>query len=359
MVGNDTQHPLTDATDICLHVDTPLLRVVEVIDLSLAKIALIIDDDKRLVGSVTDGDVRRGLLRGCGLDAPVKDVMHKNPYTLPESATRQHILEMMQAMGIKQVPLVRPDRTVAGVVTHDDLLGQSYAPRPNRVVIMAGGKGTRLLPLTTHIPKPMVEINGRPMLEWILHRFINQGFVDFHICINHLGHIIEDYFGDGSKLACHITYVREKEFLGTAGALSLMDRNTKEPIVVINGDIVASIDFASIVEYHMASGALATVCVRQHRVQVPYGVVEIKDGMLHTIVEKPVHEDLVSAGIYVLEPEALARVPQGQHIDMPNLLLQLVQEKEKVSVFPMREQWIDVGRHDDLEQAKLTMVGGA
>ena len=351
---------LIDAADIQLTPDTPVLKVIEVLERSDSKIALIVDDKGKLIGSATDGDVRRGFLRGCTIDSPVKELMHESPYTLPLDTTRQQILEIMQAMDIKQVPLVRTDGTVAGIVTRDILLGQAHSKRPNPVVIMAGGKGTRLLPLTTYIPKPMVEVSGRPILEWIIHRFVNQGFTEFHVAINHLGHVIEEYFGKGKKLACDISYVKEKEFLGTAGALSLLDKKKfKEPIIIINGDIMASIDFGSVVEYHIASGGIATVCVRQHRIEVPYGVVEIKDGMLQTIVEKPVREDLVSAGIYVIDPEVLDFVPTDKYIDMPSLLSALVQQHQKVAVFPMREDWIDVGRHDDLELAKTAMATSA
>ena len=351
---------LIDARDIQLTPDTPVLKAIEVLERSKAKIVLVVNTDGKLVGSATDGDVRRGFLRGCTVNSPVRDVMHTTPYTLPLETTRQQILEIMQAMDIRQVPLVRPDGTVAGIVTRDFLLGQAHTKRDNPVVIMAGGKGTRLMPLTTYIPKPMVEVSGRPILEWIIHRFTKQGFTDFHIAINHLGHVIEEYFGDGGKHSCQINYVREKDFLGTAGALALLDKAAfNEPIIVINGDIMASIDFGSVVEYHIASGGIATVCVRPHRIEVPYGVVEIKDGMLQTIVEKPVREDLVSAGIYVIDPEVLDYIPAGKTLDMPSLLSALVQHQKKVAVFPMREDWIDVGRHDDLEQAKHAMAKSA
>ena len=190
------------------------------------------------------------------------------------------------------------------------------------------------------------------MLEQIIQQFTSQGFGNFYIAINYLGHIIEDYFGDGNRWDCHIHYLREQEFLGTAGALSLIEDTITEPFIVMNGDILTSIDFGALMDYHAGSGSMATVCARQHRMEVPYGVIQLKDGMMQAIVEKPVYEDLVSAGIYVLDPRAMAYLAKGRAADMPNLLLSIVQDGKKVAVFPMREHWMDVGRHDDLDLAK-------
>ncbi|MDX1975784.1 MAG: nucleotidyltransferase family protein [Rickettsiales bacterium] len=351
-----TTYPIIDASEVCLTQNAPILEAMQRIEASVAKIALVVDDAGKLIGSLTDGDIRRGLIRGCNMETPIAQIMHSSPYTMPVHSTRQQLLEMMQVMDIRQIPLVNPDQTVAGIVMRQQLLGQKRAPQANSVVLMAGGKGQRLLPLTTHIPKPMVEINGRPMLDWILHNFINQGFSQFHVCINHLGHVIEEYFGDGSTIGCNINYVRESKFLGTAGALSLLNQSIDKPFIVMNGDIMVSVDFANIIEFHQASGAVATVCAREHKLEVPFGVIQMKNGLLNNIVEKPIYEDLVSAGIYVISPEVLSMVPTDTHIDMPNLLLSLVQAKKKVAVFPLRENWLDVGRHDDLEKARLTLV---
>lgn len=355
----DMTYPIMDASDMTLPIGALLREVVATIDRSDTKIVLIVDPAGILVGSITDGDVRRGLLRGCTLDSPAQDVMHKDPCVLPLQSTRQQLLEMMDARNIHHIPLLNPNGTIAGIVTRDGLFGRAQALHSTPIVIMAGGKGQRLMPLTTTIPKPMVEISGRPMLEWILHRFVNQGFREFYITINHLGHVIEEYFGDGSALGSDIHYVREPEPLGTAGSLSLLKHQLKEPFIVINGDIIVSIDFPSIIDYHKASHAAATVCVRPHRMEVPYGVVGIKDGMLQTITEKPIHENLISAGIYVMEPDTLNTIPENTTIDMPNLLLSLVQKNKKVAVFPMREDWLDIGRHDDLDRAKNTFVSSA
>jgi dTDP-glucose pyrophosphorylase/CBS domain-containing protein len=351
--------PIINTADISIGERATILDAMQTINKSDARIALVVDKHGKLVGSITDGDIRRGLLAGQTLESPAFVVMNKAPFVMPYSTPRQDLLNIMQERDIRQIPLVRDDGTFAGITTESLLEGISHIPRSNPVVIMAGGKGKRLLPITTDIPKPMVEIHGKPMLEWIIQRFVHQGFSEFHLAINHLGHIIEEYFGDGKQFHCRIHYLREKEFLGTAGALSLFSRAAQEPIVVINGDILASIDFGSIVDYHVSAGSIATVCARPHRMEVPYGVIQLKDGMLEAIVEKPVYEDLVSAGIYALDPKALRFVPKDQITDMPTLLATLVQNQQKVAVFPMREDWVDVGRHDDLERAKNTLSGVA
>lgn len=355
----DTSYPIIEAASVTLASGAPLKEVVAAIDRSLAKIVLVVDAAGALVGSITDGDIRRALLKGCTLDSPASEVMHKEPYALPIHSTRKQLLEMMEAKDILHIPLLNPNRTVAGLVTRDGLSGRSHAMHSNPVIIMAGGKGKRLMPLTTTIPKPMVEISGRPMLEWIIQRFVNQGFGEFYVTLNHLGHVIEEYFGDGSAFGCRIQYVHEPQPLGTAGSLSLLKQQLREPFIIINGDIMVSIDFYSIIDYHKTSGAAATVCVHTHRMEVPYGVVKIKNGMLHAIVEKPVHENLISAGIYVMEPDVLRDIPDHTKIDMPNLLGQLIQKDKKVAVFPMREDWLDIGRHDDLERAKNAISSDA
>lgn len=349
---------LVDARPNMIGDDAPVVEALRVIDQMVAKIALVVDRSGRLVGSVVDGDVRRGLLRGLTLQAPVRELMHRAPYVLPVNTPRHKIVEAMHVLEIKQIPLVSPDGSVAGLAVHDLILGLRHQERPNHVVVMAGGKGKRLLPLTQDLPKPMVAVGGKPILEWILLRLSHYGFRRFTFAINYLGHMIEDYFGDGSAFGCQIQYSREKEFLGTAGALSLLPAGHEHPLLVTNGDILSAVDFASLVDFHDARGYTATVCARSHRVEVPFGVIEMGDGCLRGIVEKPVYDNLISAGIYVLAPEVLPRVPSGQALDMPDLLLSLVAENHKIGVFVLEDEWVDVGRHDDLELARRRLVRG-
>lgn len=347
---------LLDARQNMLPEDAPVLQAIQVLDQAQAKIVLVVNAVGKLTGSVVDGDVRRGLLRGYGLQSPVHEIMHRQPCVLPVHSPRQKILETMHLQEIKQVPLVTPEGAVAGIAVHDMLLGLQHSERPNHVVVMAGGKGKRLLPITQDMPKPMVPVGGKPILEWILLRLAHYGFREFTFAINYLGHVIEDYFGDGSAFGCRIRYVREKEFLGTAGALSLLPPGDQHPLVVTNGDILTGLDFGSLVDFHAEGGYAATVCARAHRVEVPYGVIELRDGCLLGIVEKPVYDNLISAGIYVLSPQVLPRIPREQVLDMPDLLLSLVNDHHKIGVFTLKDEWVDVGRHDDLERAKRTFT---
>ncbi len=345
-------YALIDASGIVLGEHASIMEAIATIDKSDARIALIVDKTGKLIGSVTDGDIRRGLLRNESLQSAVKNVMNQAPHALPVNTPRERILGLMESAGIRQIPLLTETGNIAGIVTYDELLGFIYDPRPNPVIIMAGGKGKRLLPITTDIPKPMVTVGNKPILEWIIKRFQHQGFNDFHLAVNYLGHMIEQYFGDGERFGCNIDYIREKEFLGTAGALSLLPQKQSHPVVVTNGDILASVDFGDVVDFHDASGAAATICARAHQVEVPYGVLQVNDGFLASIVEKPVYEDLISAGMYVLSPEVLASIPKGTPTDMPTVLTNLVNSKRKVAVYTLQAEWMDIGRHDDLEQAK-------
>lgn len=349
---------LIDVSGVVLKKDASIMDALATIDRTDARIALVVDDAGKLVGSVTDGDIRRGLLKNIALTESLENVMHHAPHALPVSTPRDRILGMMESAGIRQIPLLVKDGTIAGIVTYEELLGQNHVPRPNPVIIMAGGKGKRLLPITSDIPKPMVLVGNKPILEWIIKRLQHQGFRDFHLAVNYLGHVVEQYFGDGRRFGCSISYTREKEFMGTAGALSLLEKEFLHPLVVTNGDILASIEFGDVVDFHKSSGAVATICARAHNVQVPYGVLQVKDGMLASIEEKPVYEDLISAGMYVINPEVLATIPRDRPTDMPSVLTTLVKNKKKVAVYTIQDEWRDIGRHDELEQVRQQFAAG-
>jgi dTDP-glucose pyrophosphorylase len=352
-------YPIIPASEVKIASDASILKGLEVINNSVARIALVVDTKGCLKGSLVDGDIRRALLSGCTLESPVSQAMYPNPISMPVGSSRQQILDVMHSMQVKQMPLLETDGALVGIATYDKLAGFVKEPHSNPVVIMAGGKGQRLLPLTQDIPKPMVEVSGKPMLEHIIEHFTKQGFSEFYLALNHLGHIIEEYFGDGHKWNCHIHYIRETKPLGTAGALSLIETKFTEPFIVINGDILTSANFVDLLDYHSGVGSMATVCARAHRMEVPFGVIQIRDGMMQAIVEKPVYEDLVSAGIYVLDPQMLQHLPHGAAMDMPTFLQTLVKHNQKVAVFPLHEDWADVGRHDDLNQAERFFASGS
>ena len=345
-------YPFISAENIQIIETASILKAMETINSTDARIALVVDASGKLLGSVTDGDIRRNLLAGLTLESPVASAMHTNPYVMQASSTRSQLIEGMHNAQIKQMPLLKPDGTLLGIAVYDMITGFMRTARPNPVVIMAGGKGKRLWPLTRDVPKPMVEVGGKPMLEHIISQFVKQGFSDFHISLNYLGHIIEDYFGDGAMWNCKITYIREEESLGTAGALSLITKPFADPFILINGDILSSVDFCDLLDYHNENQAMATVCARLHRMEVPFGVLQLKEGNLEAIVEKPVYEDLINAGIYVMDPSVLSTIAKARVTDMPTVLQSLVQNRKKVAVFPLRDDWMDVGRLDDLLKAK-------
>jgi dTDP-glucose pyrophosphorylase/predicted transcriptional regulator len=325
-----------------------LREVMRRIDAASLQIALVVDEEDHLVGTVTDGDIRRGILRGGGLDDPIDQVMNTKPTTVSHLQDSAAILTLMRNTRLHQVPVVEEGRVI-GLETLDDLL--SAPERDNPVVLMAGGRGTRLLPLTETTPKPMLHIGGRPILEHALVGLAEQGFRRFYIAINYLGEMVEDYLGDGSRWGVSIEYLRETKPMGTAGALSLMPEAPDKPFLVMNGDILTKLNFNQLMESHATGGASATVCVRNYDYQVPFGVTRFEDDRLVAIEEKPTMRHFVNAGIYVVEPEVLEHVPSDLFFDMPQLLDALMRKERPVHVFPITEYWLDIGRHDELQRA--------
>lgn len=324
-----------------------ILDAVQAIDRSGGQVAVVTDKENTLAGVVTDGDVRRAILKGTPLTEPVSSIMKKDCVVASPETAPEDLLGIIKARGIRVIPLVDKERKLQGLAHLDDFLSANII-KSNPVVIMAGGLGTRLKPITDTLPKPMIHVGGRPMLEIILENFIAQGFRNFYISINYLGHMIEEYFGDGSKLGASITYLREDKQLGTAGSLSLIPNLPKESIIVTNGDVLTRLNVRALLEFHEALHSAATVCVREFSTQVPFGVVEVVDHVVQKIEEKPFLQRLVNAGIYALTPKALSLIPKDTHFDMPDLLNKLLAKDDVVGAFPIREYWADVGRHDDL-----------
>jgi len=320
------------------------------IDAGNAGIVLVADSGDHLLGTVTDGDVRRGLLRGLSLTDRVEEVMNKAPTTTSHRDDRTAILALMKRKLFHQIPLVDERGRVVGLETIDELLQPGRRETP--VVLLAGGLGLRLRPLTEEVPKPMLRIGDKPILESILDSFVEHGFCKFHFAVNYRADVIERHFGNGSKWGVEIAYLRENERLGTVGPLSLMPELSTEPVVVMNADILTRVNFSQLLDYHRSNQALATVCVREHRHTVPYGVVSMDgDSLLVGIEEKPVHRSMVSAGIYVIEPLALRELPRGGYCDMPTFLQALIARQQRVIGFPIHEFWLDIGRLEDLERA--------
>ena len=327
-----------------------LRQTIEAITNSALQIALVVDDNNKLIGTVTDGDIRKALLAGKDLNITAAEAMRKSPITSSASTPRTVIIKLMREKRIHQMPIVNESGQVVDVLTVDDMLGAQE--KTNAVVIMAGGLGTRLHPLTQDTPKPMLNVGGKPILETIIQSFIDQGYVNFFVSLNFKAEIISDYFGDGSKLGASITYLHETTRLGTAGGLSLLPSEVKYPIIVMNGDLLTRISVDALLDFHQRENAVATMVVREDHYQVPYGVVEVDGTQIIDVKEKPTQRHLVNAGIYVLSEQSLANIPKGTYYDMPTHFTKLAADGHRTTAFPLHEYWVDIGRLDELERAQ-------
>jgi dTDP-glucose pyrophosphorylase len=331
--------------------ETTLREALETIDKAGAQIALVVDGERRLLGTLSDGDVRRGLLKGLGLDDKVSAVMHLRPTCARAGEETQTILAMMRKLGLHQIPVLDARGVVVGLQVVDDYL--TPARRDHWVVIMAGGLGSRLRELTRDTPKPMLKVGSRPLLETIVRSFAEQGFRRFYLAVNYKAEQIEAHFGDGAALGVDIRYLRERERLGTAGALSLLPEPPLLPIIVTNADLLTKEDYGRMVDNHMKSGADATMAVRDYEMQVPFGVIRERDGRIEAIEEKPIQRFVISAGMYVLSPQALSLVPKNEFFDMPTLFDAMVARGMHTRCHYVEGYWLDVGRLPDYERANL------
>lgn len=324
-------------------------QAVDVLNLGY-KLALVVDKDGRLVGTVTDGDVRRGLIEFKNLNISIESIMNNNPLTAVKGDTLESLSSVMTEKGVSAVPVLS---NKGGV---EDLL-VAGAPAPlldNPVFLMAGGFGTRLRPLTEDCPKPLLKVGEKPILETILESFIKAGFHNFYISTHYLPEMIRDYFGDGGEWGVKIQYVHESTPLGTGGAIGLLPDSLPDlPMIVMNGDILTKVNFLDLLSQHNEKKAIATMCVRDYEYQVPYGVVTCDGDELTGMIEKPSYSFFVNAGIYVLDRKLVNRVKEGERIDMPTLLSNAMSEVEKVSVFPLHEYWLDIGKKQDFEKANI------
>lgn len=320
-----------------------------VIERSKAKVALVVGEGRHLLGSVTDGDIRRAILRGVDLEDAVITIMNTNPHVANVKDDRSFLLDLMRNNICRHVPVVDDDGQVIAIETLEELIGQPQ--HDNWVMLLAGGLGKRLRPLTEECPKPMLPVGDRPILEHIIIALKHQGFRNFIVSLNYLGHMIEDYFGDGERFGVNIKYTLEEEPLGTAGPLSLLKEKPKLPMLVMNGDILTKVDFNHLLAFHGEHDALATMCVRDYTIEVPFGVVNINGQYISSLIEKPTQKFLVNAGIYVLSPGALDIIPSGTRYDMPALFADMMEKNLPTAAFPVQEYWIDVGRIDDFQQA--------
>lgn len=340
---------MKDWKKIVLSSHASIREAIQTIDEGALQIALVVDPDLCLLGTVTDGDVRRGILREISFDSPVSLIMNSNPIIASVHQTREEILAMMKQHCLHQIPLVDEKSRLVDLKVLENFL--QHKQFQNCVVIMAGGLGSRLGPMTTDCPKPMLKVGGRPILETVICNFLEQGFYRFYISVNYKAEMIMEYFGDGSRFGANIEYLHESKKLGTAGALSLLPELPPDPLVVINGDLLTKVNFLQLFEFHQYHQAMATMCVREYDFQVPYGVVKVGQHSILAIEEKPIHRFFVNAGIYVLNPDVLRLIPPDSYCDMPKVFDNIIKLGLGTTAFPIREYWLDIGRPDDFERA--------
>jgi dTDP-glucose pyrophosphorylase len=311
------------------------------LDASALQIVLVVSTGDVLVGTITDGDIRRGLLHGLNLSSPIASIVHREPWVVPPQMPAETVRQLMFSNRLRQLPIIEENRTVIGLHLWDEL--SALRERPNAMVIMAGGRGVRLRPHTENCPKPLLPVHGKPMLEHIIARAKDEGFRRFVIAIHYLGEMIKEYFGQGRKWGIQIDYIEETSPLGTAGAIGLIEPRPAESFIVTNGDVLTDVRYGELLDFHVRHGASATMAVRLHEWQHPFGVVRTEGVNITGFEEKPVSRTHINAGIYVLNPDALDALERGKPCDMPTLFACLRQRSSRTIVYPIHEPWLDMG----------------
>lgn len=330
--------------------DASLIECIRNMDITGAGIALAVDSELRLIGTVSDGDIRKALVKGCPLDSSIATHINRNCFYVLPTVPRAEVLDIMQARRFEQVPIVDEQGKVIGLHLLHDILGN--IARPNWAIVMAGGQGVRLQPLTKNTPKPMIRIAGRPLLERIVLHLVSHGIRRIFLAVNHLAQVIEDYFKDGSKYGAKIEYLREDEPLGSGGAIALLPEIPEHPFIVMNGDLIVDTNFADMIEFHNQNDFYATMGVYSYFHQVPFGCVEIQDNRLAGLEEKPVIEKMVNAGIYVLSPLAVSAIPKNTHFPITTLFEDAIKNNLVCGTFLVDTEWLDIGSPQQLRQAR-------
>ena len=334
----------------CTSLDASLIECMKVINAGGAGIAMAVDSDSRLVGTISDGDIRKALLEGCSLDSPVLPHINRNCFSVLTSVSRVEVLDVMNARKFEQIPIVDERNRVIGLHLLHDIVGN--VPCPNWALVMAGGKGKRLRPFTESVPKPMIKVAGRPILERIILHLVSSGIRRIFISVNHLGEIIENHFKNGLDYGAEIEYIREKEPLGSGGAISLLPEIPEHPVLVMNGDLVVEADCGDMINFHAQNEFYATMGVYSYFHQVPYGCVEVKNNSLASLEEKPILEKMVNAGIYVLSPQAVSAIPKNTYFLITTLFEDALKKDLRCGAFTVEKEWLDIGTPKQLRQAR-------
>lgn len=337
--------------EITVYKNQTIKEALEIIDKGAIRIAIVLDENIKVIGTITDGDIRRGLLSGLTLESHIENLYFKEPTLANINEPKETIIQKAIAKKLYQIPIVDNDGKLVDIEDLASLLKVSN--RRNRVILMAGGLGTRLRPLTEEIPKPLLKVGNKPILETIIGNFVKYGFVNITISVNYKADMIKEYFSDGSKLGANIDYIEETKRLGTAGALSLIKNRPQEPFFVMNADLLTNVNFSHLLDFHIFENSVATMCVREYDFQVPYGVIETRGSQIISIKEKPLHKFFVNAGIYSLSPQIFEYIPKNEFYDMPTLFEDIITDDLKSISFPIHEYWLDIGRMSDFEQAQV------
>jgi len=335
---------------ITIKYDQTIKEALKIIDDGSLRIAVVVDENEKVIGTISDGDIRRALLKTYSLDSSIKDIYYKTPTLAKITDSKETIIKKAISKRIYQIPIVNDEGKLIDIEDLATLI--KVRNKRNRVILMAGGLGTRLRPLTEDIPKPLLNVGNRPILETIIKNFVNYGFTNITISVNYKAEMIKDYFKDGSKYGANIDYIEEEKRLGTAGALSLIKEKPTEAFFVMNADLLTDVNFTNLLDFHSFENAEATMCVREYDFQVPYGVIETNDSNITSIKEKPIHNFFVNAGIYVLSPKVFEYIPKNEFYDMPTLFNFLIEKNKRTISFPIHEYWLDIGRISDFEQAQ-------
>ena len=336
--------------DVVVTQNIKIRESILILEKSNKKIVLVVDDNFRLIATISDGDIRRGILKGISLDNCISEIYHIDFISINENKSKKEIIEIMKKNEISQLPILDQNGKLVGLHLLNNLLEETKVE--NNVVIMAGGKGTRLRPLTEICPKPMLKIGDKPLLEIILGQFIENGFVNFHFSVNYLKEQIIDYFGDGSQWDININYLIENEPLGTAGCLKKLPKTIDKPYFVVNGDVLTRFNPIHVLDYHNINQSNLTICAHTYEQTIPYGVIQTKGIKLQKIIEKPTFQHLINAGIYIINPTINHLINDNDYIDMPDLINSSIKSNKNIIIFPIHEYWLDIGRHENLKEAR-------
>jgi dTDP-glucose pyrophosphorylase len=340
---------MINISQICIFANSTIEEALNVINSGAVKIALVVNDDDQLLGALGDGDIRRGLLRKKTLNDTIEDVYSRNPVIAYEGHSSEELLRLCSTNRVSQIPIIGEDKRIIDLFFLDEELSKEHE---NTVVLMVGGLGKRLRPLTENTPKPMLKVGGKPILQTIVEGFSKHGFTNITMCLGYKSSVIRDFFQDGSRFGMNIDYIVEDKRMGTAGALTLLKKRPDKSFFVMNGDLLTKVNFEKMLDFHESNNSKATMCVREYEIEVPYGVVTINDENIYSIKEKPTHSFFVNAGIYLLEPECIDLIPENEFYDMTSLFEQLISAKNKTVSFPLQEYWLDIGSHSDFSKAQ-------